>query len=153
MNFIILPSPQRELPDGIIPDILMTHFVSIQQSYPGEATPEALAALKHCIEFLPEPNYNVLRFLVRHLAKVAKYSDKNKMTAVSLSIVFGPNLFHCGSGLEGLKLQGYSNSSVCRMIQHHKVLFPRGTGGDVPARPVPYVEHVAKKKKERVGTY
>ena len=91
------------------------------------------------------------------MAKVSEYSDKNKMTAVSLSIVFGPNLFHCGSGLEALKLQGYSNSSVCRMVQYHKVLFPssRGrkrAGSDLPSRPVPYVEHVAKKKRENVSS-
>lgn len=132
----------------------MPHFVSLQQSYPGETTSESLDALQHCLKFLPESNYNVLRFLIKHLAKVAENSDKNKMTSVSLSIVFGPNLFHCGSGLEALRMQGYSNSCVCRMIQHHKVLFSRSVrrraGSDMPTKPVPYMEHMASKRREQV---
>ena len=126
----------------------MPHFVGIQQQHPSEATPEALQAISYCLKFLPEVNFNSLRFLIRHMAKVADHSSENKMTAVSMSIVFGPNLFHCGSGLEGLKLQGFSNSLVCRMVQNHKTLFPRGQKkeGPGPVKPRPYVEHVASKK-------
>jgi len=125
----------------------MPHFVSIQQAHPSEATPEVLQAISRCLKFLPEVNFNSLRFLIRHVAKVAEHSGENKMTAVSLAIVFGPNLFHCGSGLEALKLQGFSNSLVCRMIQNHKMLFPRGQKreGPVPIKPRPYVEHAAIK--------
>ena len=143
---------QRELPDGVIPEILMPHFVSLHQSYPGEASQESLEALQHCLKFLPEPNYNTLKFLIKHLAKVVEHTENNKMTAVSLAIVFGPNLFHCGSGLEALKMQGYSNSIVCRMIQYHDVLFvkTRKRDGSEPPKPVPYAEHVKEKRKNQV---
>lgn len=120
----------------------MPHFVSLQQSYPSEVTPEALDALQHTMGFLPDVNRSTLKYIIRHLARVAEHSESNKMTPVSLSIVFGPNLFHCGSGLEALRLQGYSNSIVCRMIQYHKVLFAKKPE---PARPLPYSEHMRKK--------
>ena len=147
----------------------MPHFVSLQQSYSTDASPEALSALKHCLKFLPKQNHAVLKYIIQHLVKVADYSDKNKMTSVSLSIVFGPNLFHCDSGLEGLKTQGFCNSCVCRMIQNHKVLFDddgdeggdQGTGGtkkkkqrkraasEAPAKPQPYHEYKANKSRVR----
>ena len=95
------------------------------------------------------------------------------MTSVSLSIVFGPNLFHCGDGLEGLKLQGYSNSIVCRMIQHYKELFIRSsietegttptstheieigsntpTRSNRPTKPVPYQEYMASKNEHALS--
>ena len=50
-------------------------------------------------------------------------SDTNKMTAVSLSIVFGPSVFHCGGGLEGMREQGYANSVLCRFIMYTNTLF------------------------------
>lgn len=132
----------------------MPHFVSVQQSYSGKSgTPEALNALRLCLSYLPESNYTVLTFLIKHLTKVAEEMDKNKMTSVSLSIVFGPNLLHCGEGLEGLRMQGYSNAIVCQMIQYFKELFGAGrksAGNDTPSKPLPYAEHMAN-KKERTG--
>ena len=145
----------------------MPHFVSLQQSYSADASQEALEALKHCLGFLPEQNHIILKFLIRHLAKVADFSDKNKMTSVSLSIVFGPNLFHCDSGLEGLRTQGYCNSCVCRMIQNHRMLFDGGVDGgsgegdgegkkrkakkrtasEPPAKPQPYHEYKANRSR------
>ncbi len=133
----------------------MPHFMSVQQSYPSDATSEALDALQRCLGFLPEPNFNTLRFLVRHMVKVAEHSEQNKMTAVSLSIVFGPNLFPCGAGYEGLRLQGFCNATVSRMILNHVVLFPRGKKwtGAGPPKPRPYVEHLAEKNRAQVSDY
>ena len=132
--------------------MLLPHFVSLQQSYTNESSQEAIDALHHCLKVLPEPNYSILRYLIKHLAKVAENSEENKMTPISLSIVFGPNLFHCGSGLEGLRMQGYSNSIVCRMIQNHKILFGKSRRGSsisgTPAKPTPYIEHMKRFKKQ-----
>jgi hypothetical protein len=155
---------QRELPDSVIPEILVPHFVSVQQSYSATSgTPEALDALRLCLHYLPEQNYNVLKYLIKHLSKVAENTDKNKMTPVSLSIVFGPNLMHCGDGLEGLRMQGYSNSLVCQLIRFYKELFGKSKkrpgvdvststqprpGSGIPAKPVPYAEYVASKKEQ-----
>lgn len=138
----------------------MPHFVSVQQSYTGTSgTPEALDALRLCLHYLPEQNYSVLKFLIKHLTKVAASTEMNRMTPVSLSIVFGPNLLHCGDGLEGLKMQGYSNSIVCQLIRFYKELFGKSRkrpGIDTPPRPLPYAEYVASKKEQALmssGSY
>lgn len=138
---------QRELPDGVVPQDLVPHFVHVQQCYPTEATPEALDKLKESLRLLPTTNYNMLNYLIQHLTRVAKHTEKNKMTSVSLSIVFGPNIFPCGSGLEALKLQGYSNSTTCRMIQNYRTLFDRRRGRkrELPEKPRPYAEHKRQK--------
>ena len=60
------------------------------------------------------------------------------MTPVSLSIVFGPGVFHCGGGLEGMKLQGYANSVLCRLVMYSDALFQvqywEGEGGQERGR-------------------
>ena len=137
---------------------MVPQFVQVQQCHPREATPEALSLLQHCINSLPPIHYSVLRYLIRHLAKVAQHSAENKMTPVSLSIVFGPNIFHCGEGIAALQLQGYSNSTVCRMIQHHEILFGEQEREkevvlrkrSSPSKPRPYSEHIVEKKMKQV---
>ncbi len=148
---------QRQLPDGVVPHTKMDDFLSLQRSSPKEPSPENLSTLRDLIHTLPPANYGTLKYLVQHLAKVANHRDANKMTPVSLSIVFGPNIFHCGDGLEGLQLQGYSNSTVCRMILYNEVLF----GGveevkvrkkSSPVKPRPYSEHIADRNEEKVSS-
>ncbi|PAA58738.1 hypothetical protein BOX15_Mlig029893g3 [Macrostomum lignano] len=41
---------------------------------------------------LPDDNYDLLNYIVHFLSEVAENASKNKMTAVNLGIVFGPNL-------------------------------------------------------------
>ena len=110
----------RQLPDGVIPSNLMPTFFQVQQAHPRDATPEALNKLQYCLQMLPPTNLAVLRYLVQHLTEVADHSEDNKMTPVSLSIVFGPNIFHCGSGLEALKRQGFSNAIMYRFIEFYR---------------------------------
>ena len=146
---------QRELPGGIVPEDFVSHFVKVQQRYPSEATPEALDTLKDSLRLLPTTNYNMLSYLIQHLTRVAKHSDKNKMTPVSLAIVFGPNIFPCGSGIEALKLQGYSNSTTCRMIQNYRTLFDRRRGQKraPPEKPQPYNEHKRRKQVRKKNKF
>lgn len=48
--------------------------------------------LKRLAKNLPKPNYDLLKFLLKHLKKIAANSEVNKMDASNLSIVFGPTL-------------------------------------------------------------
>ncbi|KAM7542135.1 hypothetical protein Aperf_G00000007639 [Anoplocephala perfoliata] len=41
---------------------------------------------------LPDPNYTLLKYLMRLLTEVSAHSTQNRMTDVNLGIVFGPNL-------------------------------------------------------------
>lgn len=54
---------------------------------------ERVAHLKDCIESgLPSLNYNVLRHVIQHLHRVKQHSERNKMMASNLSVVFWPTL-------------------------------------------------------------
>lgn len=44
------------------------------KAYPGAATAPALDLLKQILKQLPDANYNVLVYIIRHLAKVAQHS-------------------------------------------------------------------------------
>jgi Rho GTPase-activating protein 10 len=48
--------------------------------------------MRELVKKLPKTNYETLCFLMKHLVKVAKLSDSNKMDATNLGIVFGPTL-------------------------------------------------------------
>jgi hypothetical protein len=53
---------------------------------------DRLCEIKTLVQKLPKVHYQVLEYLLRHLHKVATYSEINKMEASNLAIVFGPSL-------------------------------------------------------------
>lgn len=52
-----------------------------------------ISGLRSELQGLGEVHYNLLRYLIRFLVVVAQYERTNKMSPMSLAIVFGPNLF------------------------------------------------------------
>ncbi|XP_054436238.1 rho GTPase-activating protein 9 isoform X2 [Pteronotus mesoamericanus] len=80
----------RELPQPLIPPLLLPHFRA------ALALPESeqrLSQIRELIVSLPKPNHDTLRYLLEHLCRVMTHSDKNRMTPHNLGIVFGPTLF------------------------------------------------------------
>ncbi|XP_040839121.1 rho GTPase-activating protein 9 isoform X2 [Ochotona curzoniae] len=80
----------RELPQPLVPSLLLPHFRA------SLALPEAEQRLSHLRELIgsmPKPNHDTLRYLLEHLCRVIAHSDKNRMTPHNLGIVFGPTLF------------------------------------------------------------
>ncbi|CAI8039456.1 Protein FAM13A, partial [Geodia barretti] len=139
----------RELPAPVIPPDIEAKMVDIQQKHPGEMTEQAGSLLRDCLSQLPAIELAVFKYIVNHLSRVAQHSGFNKMTAVALSIVFGPGIFHCGGGLEGMRLQGYANSVLCRFVAHNSTLFQPSSSvvsPERPTRPEPYTEHIRKKE-------
>ncbi|XP_039538351.1 rho GTPase-activating protein 45 isoform X3 [Pimephales promelas] len=60
-----------------------------------ETDPELLALierLKNLLKELPKPNISTLRYIARHLRRIAELEDDNKMSPCNLGIVFGPSL-------------------------------------------------------------
>jgi RhoGAP domain len=51
-----------------------------------------LAYYRSLVASLPEHNCNLLRYTVEFLRDVSKHSDENKMTAINLATVVGPNI-------------------------------------------------------------
>ncbi len=54
---------------------------------------KCLPKLRALLGQLPRANYDTLKYLMAFLVLVAKREEWNKMSAMSLGIVFGPNLF------------------------------------------------------------
>ncbi|XP_061635771.1 rho GTPase-activating protein 45 isoform X2 [Phyllopteryx taeniolatus] len=60
-----------------------------------ETEPEALVLvdkLRELLKELPKANMATLRYLIRHLRRIAELEEENKMSASNLGIVFGPSL-------------------------------------------------------------
>ncbi|XP_054912166.1 rho GTPase-activating protein 45 isoform X1 [Poeciliopsis prolifica] len=60
-----------------------------------DSDPEVLVlvdSLKELVKELPKPNSATLRYIVRHLRRIAELEEDNKMSPSNLGIVFGPSL-------------------------------------------------------------
>ncbi|XP_076074337.1 protein FAM13A-like isoform X3 [Mytilus galloprovincialis] len=113
----------RELPIPLVPENRTQQFVCIQDAYQNDIK-ACLYQLKQCLhDNLPKEHYNLLKYLSGFLITVAKHEKQNKMTAMSLAIVFGPNIFRCAQGIDGLRDQGAINQVVYKFIAHYNSLF------------------------------
>ena len=66
----------KELPDPAIPVHLYDEFVTCVKESDEE---ERLESLKKNVYQLPTAHYHTLKYLMRHLKKVAGHSDQNKV--------------------------------------------------------------------------
>ncbi|XP_035767764.1 rho GTPase-activating protein 45 [Neolamprologus brichardi] len=60
-----------------------------------DTDPEVLVlvdSLRELLKELPKPNIATLRYIVRHLRRIAELEEDNKMSPSNLGIVFGPSL-------------------------------------------------------------
>nr|BAC33014.1 unnamed protein product [Mus musculus] len=80
----------RELPQPLVPALLLPDFRdALELSEPEQC----LSKIQKLIDSLPRPNHDTLKYILEHLCRVIAHSDKNRMTAHNLGIVFGPTLF------------------------------------------------------------
>ncbi|XP_056017820.1 protein FAM13B-like isoform X2 [Ostrea edulis] len=112
----------REIPGSLIPENKTQKFIAIQEENQNDPA-GCISGLKAEISQLEVLRYNLLRYLIRFLVVVAQFERSNKMSPMSLAIVFGPNLFRCGQGIVGLKDQGKINQIVYKFITHYDALF------------------------------
>ncbi|XP_064601221.1 protein FAM13A-like isoform X2 [Liolophura sinensis] len=112
----------RELPESVVPEHMTKHIIAIEQGFDSRNS-LYFDKITECLNKLPEENYNLLKYLMRFLAIVTQFEPTNKMSPVALAIVFGPNIFRCGFGIEGLKDQGVTNKIVCTFITEYDRLF------------------------------
>ncbi|GFT03924.1 protein FAM13A [Nephila pilipes] len=110
----------RELPDPIIPLNMHCQFLDAVKD---KDKVESIACLIDLVEILPPINYHVLNYLFNFLRKVSDMEDQNRMSASSLGIVFGPNLFRVTEDFVGLKEQSLTNQIVTYFISEHDKIF------------------------------
>ena len=86
----------RELPECLIPYTHYQEYMNIamrfQEKNKSEDKMEQVDILRVAMSGLPQDNYNVLKCLCKFLKEVALNTHINKMTALNLATVFGPNI-------------------------------------------------------------
>lgn len=112
----------RELSDPVIPDQLQPVFIQIQDQYCKEKD-KSIPLFKELVKRMPSNNAHLLKYLCAFMLTIADGSDLNKMTPLALAIVFGPNIFRCGEGLEGLRDQAYVNAVLLALLQEYEEIF------------------------------
>uniref|UniRef100_A0A8C5S9G5 Rho GTPase activating protein 17 n=1 Tax=Laticauda laticaudata TaxID=8630 RepID=A0A8C5S9G5_LATLA len=84
-----LKSYLRELPEPLMTYALYEEWTQVANIQDQD---KKLQDLWRICQILPKPNLANFRYLIKFLAKLAQYSDVNKMTPSNISIVLGPNL-------------------------------------------------------------
>ena len=86
----------RELPECLIPYQHYQEYMNIAMRFQEKNKPEDKMEQVDCLRVamsgLPQDNYNVLKYLCKFLKEVANNTHINKMTALNLATVFGPNI-------------------------------------------------------------
>uniref|UniRef100_A0A8C9T634 Family with sequence similarity 13 member A n=1 Tax=Scleropages formosus TaxID=113540 RepID=A0A8C9T634_SCLFO len=115
----------RELPEGVVTSDLQAALLQLYQECGEEQCGQALRDLLHG---LPDVHYDLLRYLCRFLTQVAEQHQHNRMTALNLATVFGPNVFHVSPGFDGMREQNICNKIMAKLIQGYGDIFENDGG-------------------------
>ncbi|GMM38549.1 GTPase-activating protein [Saccharomycopsis crataegensis] len=106
----------RELPESLLTSELLPSFISVTS---GEDIVDGVCNL---IKRLPFHNYHLLKKLVTHLNLVTEHSDKNRMDASNLAMVFSMS-FLSSSDTDFTRSLGSLQSILLMMIQEPERYF------------------------------
>ncbi|MFT7807363.1 rho GTPase-activating protein 22-like isoform X2 [Arapaima gigas] len=81
----------RELPEPVVPFSKYEDFLTCAQLLAKDGE-EGIQELGRQVKTLPQPNYNLLKYICRFLDEVQSHSNENKMSVQNLATVFGPNI-------------------------------------------------------------
>ncbi|XP_076880339.1 rho GTPase-activating protein 45 isoform X2 [Brachyhypopomus gauderio] len=110
-----------------------------------QTDPELLALVKRLKEYLtelPQANIATLRYIARHLRRIAELEEENKMSPSNLGIVFGPSLMRprpsgATVSLSSLVDYPYQARIVETLIVFYPTIFPSDTHRTGSASTVP----------------
>jgi hypothetical protein len=102
----------RKLPDPLVTSELYGALIEASKT---ELEQVRIKSIKRLVDELPEPHYSTLRYLVRHLSRVAGKSHINKMDARNLVIVFGSTLIRPGDDSSVTMVTDMSHQ--CRIVE------------------------------------
>lgn len=115
----------RDLPEPLLCRRLYQPFVRTQKIRNRRFQFEAISCL---VQLLPEAHRDTLYFILKFLAKVARFADANKMDSNNLATVFAPNILH-----DAIADQVTSEQEVCErldvinvvrvMIDHYEEMY------------------------------
>ncbi|XP_072563297.1 protein FAM13A isoform X2 [Paramormyrops kingsleyae] len=126
----------RELPGGVVTCSVQEELLQLYQECGEEQFGHALRLR---LRQLPGVHYGLLRYLCHFLSQVAERHEQNRMTALNLATVFGPNVFHVPPGFDGMKDQTVCNKVMALLIRDQQNIFegdavnPGAPAGGLPA--------------------
>lgn len=118
---VIIKRFLRELPEPILTFKLYGAIISSTSIADETEKLKVVWCILH--NELPEENFVVLKFLMEFLNEVLEYSAVNKMTAMNLAIVFGPNLVWSKSQAASLDAMAQINSFTLLLLENVGYLF------------------------------
>ncbi|KAJ2008552.1 Rho-type gtpase-activating protein [Coemansia thaxteri] len=107
----------RDLPNPLMTSD--TYHLWVQAANIGSPE-ERIRVYRTISDSMPAPHSETLRYLMRHLKRVAENQLENKMNSNNLSVVFAPNILHMAKNdvlLEMANMSGI-NKTVSFLIQH-----------------------------------
>ncbi|KAJ8000714.1 hypothetical protein DPEC_G00183220 [Dallia pectoralis] len=110
----------RDLPEGLVDSSVQTALI---QQHQQSSEDRFCSGLREILHRLPDVHYSLLRYLCVFLAQVDRRHGENRMTALNLATVFGPNVFHVSSGFDGIQEQNICNKIMAKLIQDYVVIF------------------------------
>ncbi|CDQ76853.1 unnamed protein product [Oncorhynchus mykiss] len=78
--------------------------------------------MKYFLQQLPQVNYSLLRFLCRFLSSVASLQEES-WSVGALAAVFGPDVFHLDTDVEGLKEQESVSRILAELLENQEEFF------------------------------
>uniref|UniRef100_A0A3B3SZS3 Family with sequence similarity 13 member A n=1 Tax=Paramormyrops kingsleyae TaxID=1676925 RepID=A0A3B3SZS3_9TELE len=126
----------RELPGGVVTCSVQEELLQLYQECGEEQFGHALRLR---LRQLPGVHYGLLKYLCHFLSQVAERHEQNRMTALNLATVFGPNVFHVPPGFDGMKDQTVCNKVMALLIRDQQNIFegdavnPGAPAGGLPA--------------------
>uniref|UniRef100_W5MS23 Family with sequence similarity 13 member A n=1 Tax=Lepisosteus oculatus TaxID=7918 RepID=W5MS23_LEPOC len=110
----------RDLPEGVITSTVQTALIHLYHEYSEDQLKQDL---KEILQQLPKIHYSLLKYLCHFLTQVEKQQKDNRMTVFNLATVFGPNVFHVSTGIEGMKEQDICNKIMAVLIENYSTIF------------------------------
>ncbi|KAJ3387827.1 hypothetical protein HDU92_001779 [Lobulomyces angularis] len=99
----------RELPEPLFPFPVIDRL----DYQKDNSTPEEkIHLLRILYRNINGPKQNVVKFFINHLYNITQNSEKNKMNAQNLSVLFGPMIFQSSESLNSLESSINSTSSL-----------------------------------------
>ncbi|KAK7493344.1 hypothetical protein BaRGS_00015470 [Batillaria attramentaria] len=137
----LLKAYLRELPESLVPPELYQRAMNCAMRYAAATSEEKKAEevalmAKMLNEEIPYDHYATLSYLCDFLHRLAANSEKTKMDANNLALVFGPNLIrHMDNSPELLMLTADLTQHLAYMLIHHspEILPPRPPPESPPA--------------------
>uniref|UniRef100_A0A3B3SZL8 Family with sequence similarity 13 member A n=1 Tax=Paramormyrops kingsleyae TaxID=1676925 RepID=A0A3B3SZL8_9TELE len=140
----------RELPGGVVTCSVQEELLQLYQECGEEQFGHALRLR---LRQLPGVHYGLLKYLCHFLSQVAERHEQNRMTALNLATVFGPNVFHVPPGFDGMKDQTVCNKVMALLIRDQQNIFEGdAVNPGAPAGGLPAVLEVKVKKMSSDGS-